>query len=118
MREENHPETARRATTLDSGPTLARGQSVRFKSVDDPYMGVAVLLQTLGCAHLLQEFKSKGCHDTLAVDLRADELVKSFGFASVTAQVCLCGTMTTTTNASTTSFLFLTAVNVGFRCAL
>jgi hypothetical protein len=87
MMEENHPETVRKATTLDSGPTLARGHSVRLRSVDDPYMGVAALLQTLGIAHLLQEFKSRGCHDTLAVDLRADELVKSFGLASVTAQV-------------------------------
>ena len=56
-------------------------------TVMDPYGGVASLLQTLGCAHLLQSFKDRSCTDAQAKDLKVDDLVKTFGLAPIKAQV-------------------------------
>ena len=98
-KDDKHPEAARRSSTYDASSTLVRGHSIRNRSgssstgmdrEQDPYNGVTTLLQQLGCAHALQEFKNKGCSDAVAADLKADELVKSFGLAPVKAQVaCL-----------------------------
>ena len=113
MRDDSTPDTVR----LEASVTLSRSQSgrhanggaagaaaereqVRYSHYitvilfqipallpQDPYSGVAALLQQLGCGHLLQEFKSRGCSDATAADMKADELVRSFGLAPIKAQV-------------------------------
>jgi hypothetical protein len=62
-------------------------ESSRSDATFDPYAGVVSLLNSLGCAHLLQAFKDRSCTDELAKDLKADELVKTFGLAPIKAQV-------------------------------
>jgi hypothetical protein len=95
---ENHPDTVRKSSTLEAGTVLSRmgskrvsgtvlQQSSKSDTVMDPYGGVASLLQTLGCAHLLQSFKDRSCTDAQAKDLKVDDLVKTFGFAPIKAQV-------------------------------
>jgi aminoglycoside/choline kinase family phosphotransferase len=116
MRDDSIPETVRLDASVTLSHTLSRAQSVRYANgaagaavereqvrcihhiteirfqiptllPQDPYSGVAALLQHLGCAHLLQEFKSRGCSDATAADMKVDELVRSFSLAPVKAQV-------------------------------